>query len=261
VSTLAHLRTGRGPRSVVLLHGFLGSARNLTTLARTLAEADSRLGIVALDLTGHGASPPLSPGADTGTLAADVLTTVTVLELTPPVTLVGHSLGGRVALRAAAMAPADVASVMLLDIAPGPLPRGGDVARVLEVVEAAPARFVSRAAARSHLTAAGLTVALADWLLLNLEPDTAGYRWRIDRAALAALHARIVGEDLWPVVEGPRPFAIRDIRAGASGYVSAADVARLQAAKCTVVTIEGAGHFLHVERPREVVNAIQAGLV
>jgi pimeloyl-ACP methyl ester carboxylesterase len=56
---LAHLRTGAGARPLVLLHGLLGSARNLSTLARHLAERRPDFVVVAFDLTGHGASAPL----------------------------------------------------------------------------------------------------------------------------------------------------------------------------------------------------------
>jgi pimeloyl-ACP methyl ester carboxylesterase len=245
---------------VVLLHGFLGSARNLGTLARGLAERDPRLGIVAFDLTGHGASPPLPEAADSTTLASDVLATARLLRLTAPLALVGHSLGGRVALRAALLAPAAVASITLLDIGPGPLPADGEVGRVLQALLDAPAHPATRGEARAKLVEAGLAPSLADWLVLNLEPAGDGARWRIDRAALASLHARIAAEDLWPAVERARSYDVRCIRGGASGYVGAAETRRLEAAGVPVVTITDAGHFLHVDRPQAVIDAVAAGL-
>ena len=247
-------------RALVLLHGFLGSARNLSTLARGLAQRRPDLAVVALDLTGHGASPTLPPAADTATLAADVLAGARERGLRGPLVLVGHSLGGRVALRAAALDPAAVGGVTLLDIAPGPVETGGAIDRVLEAVLNAPDTFASRGEARVMLVRAGLAPELAVWLLLNLEPAADRYRWRVDRRALAVLHARIVPEDLWPVVEGPRAWTLRCVRGAASSYVTERDARRLQAAGCPVVTIEGAGHFLHAERPREVVDAVVAGL-
>jgi esterase len=242
---------------LVLLHGLLGSARNLATLAREIVARRRDLEVVAFDLTGHGASPALPADADAGTLASDVLATVRALGLASPLTLVGHSLGGRVALRAAQTAPADVAAVTLLDIAPGPL-EGDDVARVLDTVLRAPDVFASRADARQQLGAAGLAPALVDWLLLNLEPAGDTYRWRIDRRALAALHARVAREDLWPIVEGARDWSLHCVRGASSAYVSEADARRLEAARCPVKTIAGAGHFLHAERPREVAEAVVA---
>jgi pimeloyl-ACP methyl ester carboxylesterase len=257
---LAHQRTGGGARPLVLLHGFLGSARNLSTLARGLAERRGDLDVVALDLTGHGASPPLPAAADSTTLATDVLTSARALGLRAPLALVGHSLGGRVALRAAALEPATIATVTLLDISPGPLDAGDGTERVLAAVLRAPDTFASRGQARTVLLTTGLAPDLADWLLLNLEVAGDTYRWRIDRAALAGLHARIAREDLWPAVESPRDWTLRCVRGAASPYVSDRDARRLAAAGCPVITIEGAGHFLHVERPQAVVEAVAAGL-
>jgi len=259
VSVLAHAAAGEGPRPLVLLHGFLGSARNLATLARTLAERDPSLGVVAFDLTGHGASPPLPPGADSATLARDVLETVRALGLQSPLAVAGHSLGGRVALRAALLEPGALASVTLLDIAPGPV-RDTGVGTIAEILRGAPDTVTTRSQARAYLTAAGVPHAVAEWLTLNLETAEGGYRWRVDRDALAALHARIAPEDLWPAVEGRHAYRVRCIRAESSGYVSEADIRRLEAAGCPVVTIPETGHFLHAERPRETAEAILGGM-
>jgi pimeloyl-ACP methyl ester carboxylesterase len=244
----------------VLLHGLLGSARNLSTLARLLSARSPDLTVVAFDLPGHGSSPPLRPAADSDLLAREVLTSAGALGLVPPWRLAGHSLGGRIALRAAQREPAAIASVTLLDIPPGPLAASGEVARVLDVLLRMPDVVASRAEARARLVGDGLSPALAEWLLLNLESGDSGYHGKIDRRALAALHARIAAEDLWPAVEGARDYAVHCIRGVASGYVSDADAWRLQAAGCPVVTVDGAGHFLHAERPEAVADAVLAFL-
>lgn len=257
---LAHVRAGSGQRPLVLLHALLGSARNLSTLGRELVDRDPELAVVAFDLTGHGASPPLPPGADTATLAADVLGSAHALGLRPPLALVGHSLGGRVALRAALSEPAAIGVVTLLDMAPGPLAAAGEVTDLLEILLRMPDSFVSRGQARARLVAAGLAPALVDWLLLNVAPAGDGVRWRVDRRAIGDLHERASAEDLWPVVEGRRPWALRCVRGGASTFVTNGDVRRLEAAGCPVTTIEGAGHFLQVEQADALADAVAATL-
>src|SRR5262249_19154797 len=158
------------------------------------------------------------------------------LGIGEPLALVGHSLGGRVALRAGLLEPSAVGSVTLLDIAPGPL-QGASAAAVVEILRAAPETVATRGQARAHLIAARLPPAMAEWITLNLAPADGGYRWRVDREALAALHRRITPEDLWPAVEGAHPYRVRCIRSSASGYVSDVDAKRLEAAGCPVVTI------------------------
>jgi pimeloyl-ACP methyl ester carboxylesterase len=166
-----------------------------------------------------------------------------------------------VALRARVLEPSVIAAVIVLDVGPGPLPAAGEVAALLDVLLRMPETMPSRAEARAALMAEGLTAPLADWLLLNLTPRADVYGWRIDRAALAALHARIAAEDLWPAIESPGlPGTARCVRGGSSRFVSDDDAARLQAAGCPVITIPGAGHFLHVEQPRLVADAVAASL-
>ena len=260
MSVLAHTRVGDGPRAVLLLHGFLGAARNLATLARGLAERLRDRAVVTLDLTGHGESPPLPKHPDVAVVARDVLDTARALDLGRPWTLVGHSLGGRVALRAALLEPAAFGHLTLLDVTPSPRGPGGESAAIVKALAGAPDVARSRDAFRSWFRQAGLVPAAVDWLLLNLVHEGDVYRWRIDRAALAALYAEIYAEDLWPAVEGRRPYSVHVIRGGNSDYVSDADARRLTAAGGRVDTIEGASHFLHVDRPRELLDRIVQGL-
>jgi pimeloyl-ACP methyl ester carboxylesterase len=258
-SRLAATRVGNGPRPLVLLHGFLGSGRNLGALARGLTIADPSLSVFALDLPGHGASPPLPPDADLGTLARNVLGTARDLAGTTPLAIIGHSLGGRVALRACLLEPDAIRVVGLLDITPSARHVSDDTESALQALESAPARAGTREAFRQHFRDAGLSSEMAEWLMLNLERDAEGLHWRIERAALRALAARTSREDLWPAIEGPHPYARHCARGARSRYVSDDDARRLVAAGSSVDTVD-AGHWLHVERTAEVVSLVRGWL-
>lgn len=258
MTELAHTRVGDGPQPLALLHGFLGSGRNLATLARGLAAGAPHYSVYAFDLPGHGASPSMPPDADLGTLAHAVL--AAARDIAPaPWTLVGHSLGGRLALKAALLAPGAVARLTVLDITPSPLPPGGETARVVEALVGAPETAPGRETFRAWFTRAGLAPALTDWLLLNLTRDGGQLSWRIDRRALADLYPKINAEDLWAAVES-RGADVHVVRGGLSSYVSDADRRRLEAAGARMDTIEGAGHFIHVDRPAETLDRILKGL-
>jgi esterase len=256
---LAGARVGDGSRPLVLLHGFLGSSRNLGGLARGLVGADPTLSVFALDLPGHGASPPLPPDADLGALARGVLDTARDLAGDAPLAIVGHSLGGRVALRVCLLDPAAVAHVALLDITPSARHVSNDTDAALQALARAPARAATRDVFREHFRAAGLSDELGEWLMMNLARDGDGFRWRIDRAALLSLVHRTSREDLWPAVEGPHAYTRHGVRGARSRYVSDDDARRLEAAGCPVDTVD-AGHWLHVERPADVVALIRARL-
>ena len=245
---LESFQVGEGGVPTVLLHGFLGSGRNLRSLATAWSEADRHRRFLLPDLTGHGTSPALPLSAELSTLARDVVETARANGFTGPLELVGHSLGGRVSLAASLAFPLDVANVTLLDIAPGPVPVDlSESGMVLNVLLQAPATAPSRRDMRSELTQRGLSEGLADWLVMNLVSTPEGeVRWRFDRQALAELHDRVNGADLWAAVE--RPGArVRCIRGGRSRYVTDEDAARMEAAGCPVATLPGAGHFVHVD--------------
>ncbi len=255
---LAHTVTGDGPSVVVLLHGFLGSGRNVASLARALVARNAGLRAVALDLPGHGASPPIAAGADLPALASAVLATVRKLDVPLPLRVVGHSLGGRVALAACRLEPTAVAHVVLLDITPSPVLEARDTDHVLAALLEAPASVDRREAMRAHLVAAGLGGTVTDWLLLNLVRDGGTYRWRIDRGALAALHHRTSREDLWDAIERARPYTVHAILGAESTYVTPTDANRLVMAGCPVETVAGTDHWLHVERTDDVADRIRA---
>jgi pimeloyl-ACP methyl ester carboxylesterase len=257
MSRLASYRIGGGDHPTVLLHGFLGSGKNLRALAQRWSEREARRLFLLPDLTGHGASPALPPDADLDTLARDVVATIGEEGLAAPVSLVGHSLGGRVALAVLRSAPERVRDVTLLDITPGPIDdRLSASRRALDVLLTAPDEAADRRELRRHLTDGGLSPAIADWLTMNVRAADGRYRWTFDRRALDRLQARISADDLWPIVEA-RWVPMRCVRGGRSGYVREEDVQRLEAADCRVDTLPAAGHDLHVDALDALVALLQ----
>jgi len=99
---------GDGP-PLLLVHGLGGAASNWTELAPLLAH---RRRLLVPDLPGHGGSSPL-PSAPTLNPFADVVATVTEREAMLPAAIVGHSLGGVVALRLALRRPGSVTGLVL----------------------------------------------------------------------------------------------------------------------------------------------------
>ncbi|HZA49337.1 MAG TPA: alpha/beta hydrolase, partial [Myxococcaceae bacterium] len=163
-------------------------------------------------------------------------------------------------LAATLAAPEEVASVVLLDITPSPVrPDTSESGRVLQVLRAAPATAPDRRQMRAALVERGLESMLADWLMMNLTEEGGSYRWRFDREALARLHERVNAEDLWQTVERPGAHPIRCIRGGGSIYVPPQDADRMRRAGCRVDTLEGSGHFVHVDALEPLLELLIAG--
>jgi pimeloyl-ACP methyl ester carboxylesterase len=110
------VRDGAGSPPIVFVHGLGTSA---ATWARCMARLRGRHEVVAVDLLGHGASPvPEDPAEYTRDRALEDLDEV-LASLDAPAVLVGHSLGGYLALAHAATRPGAVAGIVVINTGPG----------------------------------------------------------------------------------------------------------------------------------------------
>ncbi|WP_264481530.1 acetoin dehydrogenase dihydrolipoyllysine-residue acetyltransferase subunit [Acidisoma cellulosilyticum] len=110
--TIRYLETGEGQDGtpILLIHGFGGDLNNWLFTQPALSE---RHRVIAIDLPGHGGSTKQMDSGDLSTLAGAVVSLMKALDL-PACHLVGHSLGGAVALQVALDEPGRVAAVTLL---------------------------------------------------------------------------------------------------------------------------------------------------
>jgi pimeloyl-ACP methyl ester carboxylesterase len=132
-----YLVGGDGP-SLVLVHGLGGAASNWVELVPALTGSYR---VLALDLPGHGGSSPL-PAAPSLTPFADVVAVVAEREGLLPACVVGHSLGGLVALRLALRRPDAVRALLLASAAGISSGTRAREAAVTTLVLARPARLV-----------------------------------------------------------------------------------------------------------------------
>jgi pimeloyl-ACP methyl ester carboxylesterase len=100
----------------VLVHGITGWWRTWWRVAPVLAARGWR--VVAVDLRGHGMSPPIDGVATAGSLAADLAVTAESLDVAPVDVIVAHSLGAAVAMELAERRP-ELARRLVLEDPPG----------------------------------------------------------------------------------------------------------------------------------------------
>jgi esterase len=234
--------TGAGP-PVVLLHGLFGMGSNLGGIARYLAQDHE---VHQLDLPNHGRS------AWTGASGIPALAAAVAAYLddtgAKPASMLGHSLGGKVAMELAMSRPGLVSALVIADIAPVAYnPSHAAVFAAIEAVaQACPA---SRAAAadimRRHLREENVV----QFLLLSLQRRNGTYTWRFNARALrdayeSLLLAPSAGHFAGPVllVYGEESTYVDDEGRAA---------ARRRFPDLTLASIGGTGHWLHAERPGE----------
>jgi esterase len=242
---------GAGGPPIVLLHGLLGSSRNWQTAGRDLA-AGRR--VFALDLRNHGLSPHASE-MSYGSMMGDVVGWLDA-HGTGPVELVGHSMGGKVAMLLACRHPERVARLVVVDIAPKAYqwPERPKEFAAMNGLDLASLR--SRADAEARLEPLVPGWAERKFLTTNLERTEAGWKWQIGlpeiTAALPELEANpISAGDRYA---GPALF----ISGGKSAYTVPSDrgaiLGHFPAARFEVIA--GSGHNPHIEARDAFVRAV-----
>lgn len=98
---------------IILLHGLFGNLDNLGVLARDLQKEHN---VIQVDLRDHGLSPR-SPQVNYPEMAQDVLELMDQLAIEKAI-IIGHSMGGKVAMALTAMAPDRIEKVVAIDVAP-----------------------------------------------------------------------------------------------------------------------------------------------
>lgn len=249
---LAHLRVGPpdAPRTAFLLHGILGSGRNLRTLALRLYAAVPDLQCVLPDLRHHGDSQGLPP-PDTLSACVDDLERLAAHLGLQPWAVIGHSFGGKVALTWARRAPAGLRQVWVLDATPERVPAelaATTTEQMLAPVTGLPLPQPSRQAAVEALQAAGVEATTAQWLSLALRPDEhGGWVWRYHVPGLRALLRDYFDHAFWDLLAAPPPgLTIEIVRALREPRWTPAILAQLNALPVQVHTLD-AGHWLHVD--------------
>ena len=242
-----------GQPAIVLLHGMLGSSRNWQTAGRKLAES---LQVYVPDLRNHGESPH-SETMDYPAMAVDVLAWMD-REGLGKVHILGHSMGGKVAMYLACRYSDRFSSLTVVDIACRAYPPRWE--KEFAAMQAMPVKEMTRRLeAEQWLEEDVRDWAFRKFLVSNLERDPdGGFRWIVNldilQAALPALFRQVPADgESW---EGPVLF----LRGGQSRFFQDEDLAmgRRFFPAATLHTIAGAGHNVHFDQPEAFVEAVLA---
>ena len=243
-------RQGEGP-PVLLLHGLFGAGGNLGALARALQNDFS---VYSVDLPGHGRSGWLDP-LSLPAMVEQLLRWMTREGLLQA-HLVGHSLGGKVAMQLALDDPSRVRSLVVADIAPVTYsPHHQAVFAALAAVDTA--RCSSREEAVQLMSAYVQESGVIQFLAASLQrSDQGSMRWRFDFHQIQASYAALLTAPPEQLsFEGPVLF----IKAGNSDYIQEAHWPIIQRyfPAAAIKIMSGCGHWLHAEKP-QVFNALVA---
>lgn len=233
----------------MVLHGLFGSADNWHSMCQRLGQ---NYRVFAVDLRNHGDSPHSEEMTYTS-MAADVLEFALTHGLQVPHVL-GHSMGGKVAMQFAATHPEQARSLVSVDMGPGAYgPRHRQILEAMQGLDLR--RFTTRKQMEDALAQGVPELATRRFLLKNVRRHEHGFFWRLGLSEIAKayplLNAPVKGERRYP---GPALF----VRGEHSDYLNEADLAGIRQIfpQAQLISIAGATHLVHVDRPDHLYQVI-----
>jgi esterase len=238
----------------IILHGLFGSSDNWLSIAKQLAE---KYTIHLLDSRNHGKSPHTDQfGYDN--MAMDVREYIQDHNL-KNIILMGHSMGGKVAMKIALEYPMRVKSLIIADIAP----RKYSIIHnhiIDALLSINPDNLDSREQADLQLSQTIKSSMLRKFLLKNLYRDDDNvFKWRINLSAICknldSLGAQVISNQKYE-------SKVLFLKGELSDYITAEDENEIYSLfpKAIIKTIPRANHWLHAENPESFLNEIKSFL-
>lgn len=243
---LAFRELGKTCKPFVVLHGLLGASDNWLTLSKEWSEHNH---MFLLDLRNHGRSPHDSIHTYEA-MAEDINEFLHDHDIRK-INILGHSMGGKVAMTLAMLYPHKIEKLIIVDIAPKKYtnPEFEDIITKLLNMQLSSIRSLRDA--NRQLEPEISDIVLRQFLLKNLVRDRQNkFSWRVNLQSLYNNRAALAGEIPTGKFDGEALFII----GGKSNYVLKDDTAAIRDRfpKARIHTVENAGHWVHAEQPEIV---------
>lgn len=243
---------GQGP-AIVIIHGLFGSADNWRLIAKQLATSYR---VISIDCRNHGRSFH-HPYQDYAVMAKDITELLDALALSS-VSLIGHSMGGKVAMQFAQDYPHRLDKLIVVDMAPRAYQdEHSAIFKNLMAVDLA--SLHSRQAIDDALAKTIADPLVRQFLLLNLQKSESDFNWRMSLENVYANYPNLLKAVLPP---SPVPHAGTFIKGETSDYLCAEDWQQFSPLfpNMQLHTIKNAGHWVHADQPTEFIQTVKACL-
>ena len=251
MSQLNYKDMGEG-KPVIILHGLLGMLDNWKTVGRHLSE---NYHIYLLDQRNHGKS--FHSEAFDYTLLADDLKAFLDENGIEQAHLIGHSMGGKTVMQFAQMYPDLVDKSIIVDIAPSGS-SGGHKHIFDSLLSVDVGAVTSRKEVETHLVSRGLEINIVYFLMKNLKRDSenGGFAWKANIQSLWDNYQHILAPTIG---ENSSEEPILFIAGSKSGYITDADREQIKDLfpRHQFEEIQGAGHWVHAEKPTELITLVR----
>ncbi len=235
-----------GDQPLIILHGLFGLSDNWVSFARRIAMEGFEVFIV--DQRNHGHSPH-SPEFNYPVLTDDLFGFISDHEIDQPI-LLGHSMGGKVAMGYALQYPDSVKKLIVVDIGIKSYPPRTEHLRIIDAMRSVDLSSAThRNELEQQLKPLIPSTRIRQFVMKNLHRNPDGrFNWLIDVEGIAMnIDFLMDGIEVDDKYEGPTLF----IKGGASDYILREDfkAIRKNFPNAEIITIDGASHWVHVEVP------------
>jgi esterase len=248
---LNYKKLGNKRQHLIILHGLFGSLDNWQSIARQLSQDFS---VWIIDQRNHGRSPH-SDEMNYLALAQDLEAFMQSNHL-DSAHILGHSMGGKVAMTFALMYPGMVEHLIIADI--GPIQYEGDHLPLFKAMMSLPISDIKdRQEAERFLEKSIRSQAVLQFLLKNLGRNQDGFHWKPNLKVLYEKYRELMGFDSFGKTNGgPVSF----IRGQNSDYINPADFSYYQSIFpfAQLYQIPNAGHWLHAEQPELFIDLVKS---
>ncbi|XP_030638059.1 sn-1-specific diacylglycerol lipase ABHD11 [Chanos chanos] len=242
---------------LVFLHGLFGSKSNFHSIAKSLVQRTGRK-VLTIDARNHGNSPH-SPVLNYEAMTNDLKHLLSQLHIAKCV-LIGHSMGGKVAMTTALTQPSLVERLVVVDISPAQTSvRTNFRAYIQAMKEVKIASDIPRSTARrmaeDQLRNLVKERSVRQFLLTNLVEQNGHYAWRVNLEAIANHLEDVMSfPEFNTTYEGPTLF----LGGSNSAYISSEDYPEIQRLfPCADIQyIPDASHWIHADKPLDFISCI-----
>ncbi|XP_071946272.1 sn-1-specific diacylglycerol lipase ABHD11-like [Antedon mediterranea] len=248
--------------NILIFHGLFGCKSNWATLAKRLTK-DTGHTTVTVDTRNHGDSPHTDAmtfdlmGKDIRSLVVDKLGLSNCI-------LIGHSMGGKVAMVTSLIEPSLVDKLIVVDSAPRQQRTSGGESWVMEYINAMlSVKFKENQSPSEMRKDVDLQLqktipedAVRQFIMKNIRKNNTSFEWQLNLKALLDNHDDMIG---FPEFQSTFPKPTLFVKGGHSDYILPSDhteIFRLFPS-ATIETVEGAGHWVHSEKPNDFLQVVK----
>ncbi len=235
-----------GAQPLIILHGLFGTSDNWVSYSRRMAEEGFE--VFALDQRNHGQSPKI-PAFNYFALTDDLYDFIEDHGIENPV-LLGHSLGGKVAMRFTLENPELVKRLVVVDISLKSYPPRREHLQIIKAIRSVDtSKLQNRREAEDLLSKVIPSMRVRQFILKNLHRTSQNtFEWRLNVDGIEPnLNEMFAGIVMDETFEKPTLF----IKGGVSDYLLLEDFPHIRKnfPNAEIVTIDGTSHWVQAEAP------------